>query len=196
MSIDTDVKNKNSGSNFFVYLLENLQRHSCNLCTYHPFEYVRHMKSHNIVAINTKVGLRPDIIHTFEPVQGIVQDCSFVKYKTPPNSLYVSILPGDVSYIDPVLIGGIFKVCELPVTQVIFDGKVGNELWSKYKLLSTPGSSFSCEFNNSIFHDGILPVPKFHNSILYSTNAGNKLWNMLNFSDFSVSNLQLFSMQP
>lgn len=168
-----------SGSNFFVYLLENLRRHTCSMCTYHPFEYVRHVKSSKIVAINTKVGIRPDVIPSFEVVHGVVQDCSLIKYKPPVDSLFVTILPGDISHIDPVLIGGIFQVRELPVTRLVFDGKTGNELWSKYQLLSTPGSSFSCEFDNDIFKDGVLPMPRYHNSILYSTSSVNKLWDML-----------------
>lgn len=179
-----------SADNFFLaFLLEDLQRHSCPACQYQQFEYVRHMKSKNVVALSGKKSIRSDAAANFETVRGTLQDCPIIRYQPPKDALFVSIVPGDVCHIDSVYIGGIFQVCQLPVTRIAIDGHQGNAAWKRFEMVSTPGSSFSTEFHNGIFEE-FLPAPRHHNSILYTTSSSNAHWSMLNFSGDS---LQLFN---
>lgn len=185
MSSSPDLKD-----GFFFLLLEDLRRHSCPNCRYQQFEYVRHMKSSNVVAINTKCGIRSDAVNNFELVTGTLQDCAIIKFNPPPNKLFVTIIPGDISTIDPIYIGGIYEVCQLPVSRVAFSAARANSLF-KDKFIATPGSSFMSEFDNEAFGE-IFSMPiRHHNSIVYMSSPGNKNWSMLNFNELSPLNIFL-----
>lgn len=169
-------------------MLENLQRHKCDCCTYIPFTYYRHKRSHDIVTLNPKVGVRSDIVDKFEPIEQIMQSCPRIRFFMPKNEVYVNIMPGDVCSIDPAYIGGIYKVQELPISRYMIEGQLGNKLWRQHRLCSTPGSSFSMEFKNSLM-DTVISRPKFTNSVIFTTSACNYDWSMLMYDGASTETL-------
>lgn len=167
----------------YLFFLENLKRHVCNLCVTYDFKYYRHYISKSVVVKDLKRCVRPDVIDNFEQIDGRLQYCPGIKYSTPKDKLYITILPDAVCHIDTALVGGIFEVLQTPVVCYAVNGTLLHGLFKQHNVVSTTGASFSQEFSNPCIAD--IHKCTYPNSILYATNINNAEWSLFYHQDDS-----------